>query len=268
MSTDPTDDTSSNPIWPSLKKDEPVVPPAPQPSIWQPLDGSAPRHETPEPVYRPAPGTGAWGAPHRPGADRGDVPTPEPHEVAAAYAAHANANPQGPAANVFTLSGWWRRAGAYLIDSLVFGLGIVVILIAAGLAAGMTLEEASVFISTGTTPETVIHPEWLYAVLVVGRVMIGVLPAIFLVRWNGQTPGKRALGLRVMSAGGEAMTFRVALRREVLGRVILFQLVSIFTLGLGVLVYYLWPVWDPQRRAGHDFVANTRVVTAPAPVDD
>lgn len=254
MTSAPDDATPDQPAAPSLRKDDPV-PPAPEPSIWEPLDGSAPQVAAPQPTYAPAPGTGAWGAPHRPGVQA----PPPPHQVAAAYAAAS----QQPA-NVHVLANWWPRAGAYIIDSLVFGIGIAIVMLVVGLAAGMTVDEATLFFSTGQLPESIVHPAPLYVALVVGRVLIGVIPAFFLVRWNGQTPGKRAVGLRVMRGGGEPMTYGVALRREVLGKTIIVQLASVVTVGIAAVLNYLWPLWDAERRAGHDLLADTRVVSEQA----
>ncbi|MDQ8044699.1 MAG: RDD family protein [Solirubrobacteraceae bacterium] len=256
MTSSPDDASPDQPTPPSLRKEEPPVAPAPplEPSIWEPLDGSAPA-VTPAPTYRPAPGTGAWGAPHQPAAE-----PPPPHQVAAAYAAAS-----AQAGNVHVLAGWWRRAGAFLIDSILFGIGIFAVMLAIGLGAGMTVDDASLFFSTGTLPDSIVHPVPLYVALVVSRLVLGVIPAIFLVRWDGQTPGKRALGLRVMRGDGAPMTLRVALRREVLGRVVLVQVASLVTIGLAGVLNYFWPLWDNQRRAGHDLLADTRVVTAPVP---
>jgi len=37
---------------------------------------------------------------------------------------------------------------------------------------------------------------------------------------------------------------------------------STVTFGLVFLLNYLWPLWDKERRAGHDLLAKTRVIEA------
>ena len=226
----------------------PPVEPAPiAESIWQPLDGSPPK------LPQVDPRVDAWGRPHQAGT------VPAPH-AAAAYAAHA----QAPGRDVFTLGGWGARLAAFIIDSLIFGTVGLAIVLPIGLAFGLTVNDAILFFGTiGPVPDSVADPLPLYVVLVVHRIVLGAVPAFFLARWNGQTPGKRALGLRVMRASGEPMTLSVALKRELWGRTIVVGALTLVTIGLATVLNYLWPIWDRERRTGHDAIADTRVVTAP-----
>ena len=87
-----------------------------------------------------------------------------------------------------------------------------------------------------------------------------------LVMWRteGQTFGKRALGLRVIASSGEAARFGTAVVREVVGKQSAFgiAILAIFIpaiSGLG-LVDYLWPLWDPRNQSVHDKLAKTLVV--------
>ncbi len=66
---------------------------------------------------------------------------------------------------------------------------------------------------------------------------------------NGQTVGKKVLGIRVTGVSGN---WGKSVIRT------LMKLVSAFPLGLG----YLWMLWDPQSRTWHDHVAETDVVKA------
>lgn len=74
----------------------------------------------------------------------------------------------------------------------------------------------------------------------------------FWTRWNGQTPGKRMMGLRVIKADGSEMSDVDALIRGV------GYYVSGFLMGLG----YIWALFDDQKRAWHDIFAGTLVITA------
>jgi uncharacterized RDD family membrane protein YckC len=67
---------------------------------------------------------------------------------------------------------------------------------------------------------------------------------------GGQTIGKMALHIRVVTEDHASIDAAVALRRTVIGAV------STAVLGLGFLPAF----FDPERRAFHDRVARTRVV--------
>ena len=68
---------------------------------------------------------------------------------------------------------------------------------------------------------------------------------------SGQTPGKRAMSIRVVDAatGGALRPGAAALRY--LGR---------FVSALPLFVGYLWAIWDPSRQTWHDKIAHTCVV--------
>lgn len=70
--------------------------------------------------------------------------------------------------------------------------------------------------------------------------------------WNakGWSPGKRALGLRIVRADGSPPGLGAGLART-LGSV-----ASMLSLGAG----YLWAVRDAQRQTWHDKIAHTYVV--------
>jgi uncharacterized RDD family membrane protein YckC len=74
----------------------------------------------------------------------------------------------------------------------------------------------------------------------------------FWTRWNGQTPGKRMMGLRVIKADGSEMSDIDAIIRAV------GYYVSGFVMALG----YIWALFDDQKRAWHDLFAGTLVVKA------
>jgi len=67
---------------------------------------------------------------------------------------------------------------------------------------------------------------------------------------GGQTIGKMALGIRVVTEEGEPLDGAVAARRAVAG------LASASVFGLG----FLPALYGPERRAFHDRLTGTRVV--------
>jgi uncharacterized RDD family membrane protein YckC len=149
-------------------------------------------------------------------------------------------------------AGWVRRAGAWLLDSLVcfasYFLALMVIFIVLAAVTG----------KSSANP-----PGWL------SGFMVALAPAIFVAYrvlllsrsgpGNGQTLGKRWLGLRVLPASGDRLSAAAAWRREGL----LIALLGVLTGGLFLLVDFLWPLRESSHRALHDVWSATRVVNAP-----
>jgi uncharacterized RDD family membrane protein YckC len=205
--------------------------------------------------------------PNDPGITSGDplAPSPDvpPHESGlpgyssqpppGAFGPPAYTAPPVPAAGRYQLAGWWSRVGAALIDGLIIGVGALLILALFG----------SVF-SVGffDSEETGI------AALVVGLTLSFLAIAIVALlyaplmmdRTNGKTLGRMALGIRVVRANGQRMTFGWAMLREVAVKALLFGFASSVTFGLASLADVLWPLWDDENRALHDFIVDTRVV--------
>jgi uncharacterized RDD family membrane protein YckC len=76
---------------------------------------------------------------------------------------------------------------------------------------------------------------------------------------SGQTPGKRAMGIRVIDyQNGGPLGYGRALLRWVC------RIISAIPCGLG----YLWMLWDSERQTWHDKIAQSVVVpTSAYPVD-
>jgi uncharacterized RDD family membrane protein YckC len=70
--------------------------------------------------------------------------------------------------------------------------------------------------------------------------------------WNGQTIGKLAMGIRVVTADGAPVPVGLSFARAAM------KIVSAVALGLG----FLWMLWDPNKQTWHDKVAKTYVVNA------
>jgi uncharacterized RDD family membrane protein YckC len=69
-----------------------------------------------------------------------------------------------------------------------------------------------------------------------------------------------AMNIRVVRTSGEPITFGFAMLREVAVKAIGFGIAGSFTFGLANLLDSLWPLWDEENRALHDFIVSTRVV--------
>ena len=154
------------------------------------------------------------------------------------------------------LAGWWSRVGAALIDGVIIGIGSIILLIALvtapfsiGFFAGDDVGAVSIIVGL------------MFAILCVTIVAFLYAPAM-MARTNGQTLGRMAVGIRVVRAKGEPMTFGFAMLREVAVKALLFGIAASITFGLSTLADSLWPLWDEENRALHDFVVNTRVIRA------
>jgi uncharacterized RDD family membrane protein YckC len=135
-------------------------------------------------------------------------------------------------------SSWGRRVVAYLLDSCI-------LLIPIGIALAVVVAVA---------PEDDDDPVW--AVLGIAYVLTLALPFVYFTYFHGktgQTPGKRALGIRVVSdrTGGTIGYF------PALGRYGITVIFSIFVFPL--LLDYLWPLWDGKNQALHDKVVSSVV---------
>jgi uncharacterized RDD family membrane protein YckC len=153
----------------------------------------------------------------------------------------------------YALAGWWSRVAAALIDGIIIGIGALLIMalfgsvFSAGFFASDEAGIASVVVGLLLSFVAIAIVALLYAPLMMART-------------NGKTLGRMAVGIRVIRAGGEPMTFAWAMLREVAVKALLFGFVSSFTFGLASLLDVLWPLWDDENRALHDFIVDTRVV--------
>jgi uncharacterized RDD family membrane protein YckC len=156
----------------------------------------------------------------------------------------------------YVLAGWGRRAVAQIIDGLIIGTGALILLVAitAPFSVGFFASDNAGFVSLAVG--------LVFAILCVTIVAFLYAPAL-MARTNGKTLGRMATGIRVVRASGEPITFGFAMLREVAVKALLFGIAGAITGGLANLIDYLWPLWDEQNRALHDFVVNTRTVLDP-----
>lgn len=135
------------------------------------------------------------------------------------------------------IAGPSRRAVAYGVDLLVrAGVFIVIVLIAALAGVSVDFEAAS----QGIILVVAFALEWGYYIL-------------FESLWSGQTPGKKAMGLRVVKEGGYPVTFiDVVLRNLLRGAD---WLPAFNVVGLATMAF------DPRFRRLGDLVAGTMVVS-------
>lgn len=141
----------------------------------------------------------------------------------------------------FTLAGIGSRFLAMAVDTLIqAGVAIVLFIIAAagGFKALMRLSG---------------HPAWIGAALVAVFFLLtfGYF-AIFEIIWNGQTPGKRMVGIRVVKDSGRPLTPPETIGRNLLR--IVDQLPVLY--GVGIVV----ALANAQNRRLGDFLAGSIVI--------
>ena len=138
----------------------------------------------------------------------------------------------------FHVAGPTRRAWAYLIDLLVRLAILLVVEIVLVLATGRHLAAGKAITSSGTLVSLFLL-EWGYFVA-------------FEAIWNGTTPGKRALHLRVVKAGGYPLSFMDAVLRNLLR--------TADFLPVGYLLGLVAMTWDGRFARLGDRAAGTMVV--------
>jgi uncharacterized RDD family membrane protein YckC len=141
--------------------------------------------------------------------------------------------PSGPYA------GFGVRFVGLIIDGLLLGLANAII--------------TAITDGFGTVETEIGGVQW--TAYLIGTAVGIAYTAYFLGSSSGQTPGMRAIGIRVIDAqtGG----------RVDYGRCVTRYIVAIAS-GFLLFVGYLWMLWDPQRQTWHDKAAGTVVVPVEA----
>jgi uncharacterized RDD family membrane protein YckC len=134
---------------------------------------------------------------------------------------------------------WGRRLAAYLLDTLILVVGPIVLIIA--VVAADPGEDSAAWIVVLLLYLAMIVVPFLYFTFLHGDS-------------RGQTVGKRALGIRVVSdETGNSIGYGRAF-----GRYAITFVFGLFV--LPVVLDYLWPLWDGKNQALHDKVVGSVVV--------
>jgi uncharacterized RDD family membrane protein YckC len=135
-------------------------------------------------------------------------------------------------------AGFWIRFLAMFIDSIIIDIVQYIVLIPLGLAS-VDLSTANSDQQTGALFEALL-------------IVVALNLCYYVVFWSryGATPGKMALGLKVVRPDGTAISVGQAL-----GRYFSYGLSGLI-LGIG----FLMAGWDDQKRSLHDRICETRVI--------
>jgi uncharacterized RDD family membrane protein YckC len=188
---------------------------------------AAPPSYTPPPSFGPPPGSGTAPGYSAPPGSAGGAGGPVAHGLAS----------------------FGQRVAAFLIDGLItWGIFLAAIIVSAIIGTLTTQEQT--FENPNPGPSAI---GALFFVLL----FVTALAAVFAYypyfegRTEGQTPGKRIMGIRVVrQSNGAPLGYGLAIGRTVA------RLVDGVVFGLG----YLWAIWDPQHQTWHDKIAGTLVV--------
>ena len=146
---------------------------------------------------------------------------------------------------------WLQRVGAALIDGLIIGIPFGILY-----GVGMAIAYHSVTCTTDVDGNQVCDGDVSGGgiALVLVAVLLAVVAGLYftyLVGTTGQTPGKRALGIKLIrEADGQVMGFGMAFVRN------LCHILDSFC-----YIGYLWPLWDEKRQTFADKIMKTVVVT-------
>lgn len=181
-------------------------------------------------------------------------------------------------------AGWGTRLGAYIIDVLVLLIPSFIVGLITGLGATAS------FNLTGASSSASSMGMYIFGSLL--NLIINTGYFAYFHGTTGQTIGKRVLKIRVIRRNNQPMDFVVAVKRlaitiastviNLLIGIISFNSINdiaagnlsaatasfgffgiiSFVIGIATLLDYLWPLWDGQKQALHDKIADTLVVRA------
>ncbi len=155
----------------------------------------------------------------------------------------------------YEISGFWRRLGAFFIDSIILGL--------LGLVLGLFFSQQ--FVELGGWGRAIGFPiAALYFAVLNSRI------------GGGQTIGKRAFKIQVVDKGGELLSLpKSTLRYSIIGvpyflngallpesflYPVGFYILSLLVFGFGLSIVYLFVFNRNTRQSLHDIITGTYVV--------
>jgi uncharacterized RDD family membrane protein YckC len=182
-------------------------------------------------------------APERPAPSYGGGPVPP-----GAFAPRETPQRISPDAD---FADWWRRAVAAILDAIIVGGATLLLLALLGVGVFADGDVGTGELIVGALLGTII-----FAVLAL------LYAPILMARTNGQTLGKMATDCRVVRANGKPVDFGWSVIREVAVKGIVFGVAGSVTGGLANIADWLWPLFDKEDRALHDFLVDSRVIRA------
>jgi uncharacterized RDD family membrane protein YckC len=173
------------------------------------------------------------------------------HEGMAAWQPHAAARgsragiPGPPPFSTVRYAGFWIRFLARLIDGTILGIAGLILRLPLMIMLGIGMGRGYPF---GIMPAL---GAAMGASLVV-NLLLGMAYEVYFVSTRGATPGKMALGLKIIRADGSPVPPGLALGRYF----------AHWISGITLFIGYIMAGFDSQKRALHDRICETRVIYA------
>lgn len=137
----------------------------------------------------------------------------------------------------------WQRFLADLVDGLILGVPFFLITMVLGMGFPATFGGGG---GTASASGLILIQVMMQVFFFGGAILYNGL----LVGKYGYTPGKKALGLRVVLADGSPISYGRAFGRAAA------EIIS----GMACYIGYLIALFDKEKRSLHDHICNTRVV--------
>lgn len=152
-------------------------------------------------------------------------------------------------------AGFWIRFVARVIDGLLVGIVSTIILLPLGMLFGIGGAGIGALAGRGDpTAALAAIPALIgfIGVTSIIRLALAVAYEVYFVSTRGATPGKIALGLKIIKADGSPVSVGLATGRYFA------MMLSAFILMIG----YIIAGFDPEKRSLHDRLCETRVIYA------
>jgi uncharacterized RDD family membrane protein YckC len=144
-------------------------------------------------------------------------------------------------------AGFWIRLLARMIDGFILSIPTIVLVVPLMIMLGLATRPGRLMpLGSAVLPAVVM----MQAVMILIGTAVGATYETFFVATRGATPGKMALGLKIVRADGSPVSAGLAFGRY------LAHLLSGYLLGIG----YLMAAFDPEKQALHDRICQTRVI--------
>jgi uncharacterized RDD family membrane protein YckC len=147
--------------------------------------------------------------------------------------------------------GFWIRFLARIIDVILLGVVNAIVRIPLMLMFGIgTMGMGR--LGRGEGAGLIFAPAMMgvLGLSVLIGIALGATYEVYFLTTHGATPGKMALGLRVIRADGGPISPMLALGRHF----------ALWVSGFILMIGYIMAAFDPEKRALHDRICETRVI--------
>jgi uncharacterized RDD family membrane protein YckC len=149
----------------------------------------------------------------------------------------------------YPFAGFWRRFIAYMIDGFILSVILIVFVIVAGVAyfnGAMSGSSRDLLVRLSQPKTMAMFTTWIWAF----PLFMNIAYFTYFHGTTGRTPGKMLLGLQVVSANGEPISYGVAFLRSA----------GYFVSGFIFCLGYIWIGLDKRKQGWHDKIAGTVVI--------